>query len=191
MSKRYIKVGVNGNYIEDVLVDDEEATEDLDGDPITPDTHIETIPADGFILPKWNGSAWIEGGVYDLTAGKTSKAIAAQAEQERQLNLGFRVSIGQNEFVLSSDPGQRELLVLYTVSLLASVTFPTQGVRLITRTGDELTANQLQFQAAMTAWRARVKSLRDHYADILAAIRAASNQTQLAAIDVGAGWPAV
>lgn len=122
---------------------------------------------------------------------KRARIEQAQAEQERRLGFGFRVSVGQNAFILSSDPGQRELMNIYATSIAGGLTFPPSGIRLITRTGDELTANLVQFQMAFAAWRNRVKALRDHYADIVAAIRAADDSQALAAVDVTAGWPAV
>ena len=122
---------------------------------------------------------------------KIEKAMAAQAEQESRMGLGVRVTVGQNDYILSSDPGQRELILIYATSLAAGLTFPIAGIRLITRAGEELTANLVQFQLAFTAWRTRVKALRDHYADIVAAIRGASDETELAAIDISGGWPAV
>lgn len=54
----------NGNFVEDAFV---ESLIDTDGNPIP--TYIETPCPDGFYLPRWNDTQWVE--------GKTAEEIAA------------------------------------------------------------------------------------------------------------------
>ena len=52
------KVDDNGLFIEDCILEAFPTLEDG-----TPDTHfIETPVPQGFILPKWDGTQWVEGG---------------------------------------------------------------------------------------------------------------------------------
>ena len=50
---------VTGNFLEDVLFENHPTLEDGELDP----QYIEDAPAQGFYLPKWNGTEWVEGGV--------------------------------------------------------------------------------------------------------------------------------
>ena len=54
----------NGLFVEDTFV---ESLTDKDGNPIS--TYIETPCPNGFYLPRWDGTQWIE--------GKTAEEIAA------------------------------------------------------------------------------------------------------------------
>lgn len=192
--KRYIKINAaTGLYLTDAVVDDD-AVVDADGNPITPATHIEVAEEfvlEGFGRPRWSGSAWVEGSVFDLAGAKLDKYRAVQLEQEQRLGLGFRVTVGQTELILSSDSAQQQLLQSYATALALGVAYPVGGLRLIARDGTELTANVTQFQAAFAAWRSRLTALRTRYADVVQAIRAATTRAELAAIDITAGWPNV
>ena len=48
-----------GNFLEDVLFESHPTLEDGELDP----QYIEEAPAQGFYLPRWNGTEWVEGGV--------------------------------------------------------------------------------------------------------------------------------
>ena len=90
MLRRYIKIDGDGFYHSEVLVA-VAATVDLDGDPITPQTHIEDIPADGFVRPRRVTGAWVEGGTFDLVHAQQQKILDTQAELERRLGFGLRL----------------------------------------------------------------------------------------------------
>ena len=123
---------------------------------------------------------------------KRDQAEAAQREQQQRLGFGFRVTVGGNEFVLSSDPAQRERVQLLAVAFANGKSYPVAGVRLYRRDGDEITASTLiQFRAAVLALEARLEALSGHYGDLIQAIRAAPDAAALAAISVTAGWPPV
>ena len=48
-----------GNFLEDVLFESYPTLEDGELDP----QYIEDAPKQGFYLPRWNGTEWVEGGV--------------------------------------------------------------------------------------------------------------------------------
>lgn len=50
---------VTGNFLEDVLFDSHPTLEDGELDQ----QYIEDAPTQGFYLPRWNGTEWVEGGV--------------------------------------------------------------------------------------------------------------------------------
>jgi len=50
--RKVLKIDINGYFIEDVVLQDNETT---------PSGCIETPCPDGFYKPKWDGSKWIEG----------------------------------------------------------------------------------------------------------------------------------
>ena len=50
---------VTGNFLEDVLFESHPTLEDGELDP----QYIEEVPKQGFYLPCWNGTEWVEGGV--------------------------------------------------------------------------------------------------------------------------------
>ena len=50
---------VTGNFLEDVLFESHPTLEDGELDP----QYIEEAPKQGFYLPRWNGTEWVEGGV--------------------------------------------------------------------------------------------------------------------------------
>ena len=50
---------VTGNFLEDVLFESHPTLEDGELDP----QYIEEVPKQGFYLPRWNGTEWVEGGV--------------------------------------------------------------------------------------------------------------------------------
>lgn len=47
-----------GNFLEDVLFESHPTLEDGELDP----QYIEEVPKQGFYLPRWNGTEWVEGG---------------------------------------------------------------------------------------------------------------------------------
>ena len=49
---------VTGNFLEDVLF---ESRPTLEGGELDPQ-YIEEAPKQGFYLPRWNGTEWVEGG---------------------------------------------------------------------------------------------------------------------------------
>ena len=49
---------VTGNFLEDVLFESHPTLEDGELDP----QYIEDAPKQGFYLPRWNGTEWVEGG---------------------------------------------------------------------------------------------------------------------------------
>lgn len=51
--KKVIKVDINGLYLEDVILSDDE---------LTPTDCVEMSCPDGFYRPKWDGTRWVEGG---------------------------------------------------------------------------------------------------------------------------------
>jgi len=129
---------------------------------------------------------------------KLEKGMAAQAEQERHMGFGFRVTVGANEVILSSDAGQIEDIKLQVAELNAGIAWPASGIKMLARDGTEYQVTQPQFIAAFRAWRARVRALRDRYGELAQAIiAAAANEddavarAHLAEIDITAGWPAV
>lgn len=72
-----------GNFIEDVLLDSRPLLDGLDddGNVIYDPQYVETPVPQGFYLPKWNGTKWIEGGV------APDEIIAVQNLEERVQNL--------------------------------------------------------------------------------------------------------
>ena len=65
MEKHFVRViDENGFFVRDDFVD---SLTDENGKPIP--TYVETPCPDGFYLPKWNGTQWVE--------GKTAEEIAA------------------------------------------------------------------------------------------------------------------
>ena len=49
---------VTGNFLEDVLFESHPTLEDGELDP----QYIDEAPKQGFYLPRWNGTEWVEGG---------------------------------------------------------------------------------------------------------------------------------
>jgi len=70
-------IDTNGNFVEDAFV---ESLTDADGNPIP--TYIETPCPDGFYLPKWDGTQWIEGKTAEeIVAIQASVVVEKTAEQ--------------------------------------------------------------------------------------------------------------
>ena len=58
--KLFRKIDITtGNFLEDVLFKSHPTLEDGELDP----QYIEEAPKQGFYLPRWNGTEWVEGGV--------------------------------------------------------------------------------------------------------------------------------
>lgn len=117
---------------------------------------------------------------------------SAQREQQRRLGFGVRVTVGPAEFVLSSDQAQRERIAVIAAALANGKTYALAGVRLYRRDGEELSAATVaHFRAVVGALEDRLGALAEHYGDLVQLIRAAADASELAAVDVTAGWPAV
>ena len=67
-----------GNFLEDVLFESYPTLEDGELDP----QYIEDAPKQGFYLPRWNGTEWVEGGV-----------VPEPTEPEQQLSTIEEVAI--------------------------------------------------------------------------------------------------
>ena len=53
---------VTGNFIEDVLFESHPTVLDAEGNTILDAQFVEEAPQQGFYLPRWNGTEWVEGG---------------------------------------------------------------------------------------------------------------------------------
>ena len=51
-----------GNFIEDVLFESHPTVLDAEGNTILDAQYVEEAPKQGFYLPRWNGTEWVEGG---------------------------------------------------------------------------------------------------------------------------------
>ena len=51
-----------GNFIEDVLFELHPTVLDAEGNTILDAQFVEEAPQQGFYLPRWNGTEWVEGG---------------------------------------------------------------------------------------------------------------------------------
>ena len=68
----------NGFFVEDAFV---ESLTDVDGNPIS--TYIETPCPDGFYLPKWDGTQWVEGKTAEEIAAIKSNAVIEKTAEQR------------------------------------------------------------------------------------------------------------
>ena len=53
---------VTGNFIEDVIFESHPTVLDAEGNTILDAQFVEEAPQQGFYLPRWNGTEWVEGG---------------------------------------------------------------------------------------------------------------------------------
>ena len=53
---------VTGNFIEDVIFESHPTVLDAEGNTILDAQYVEEAPQQGFYLPRWNGTEWVEGG---------------------------------------------------------------------------------------------------------------------------------
>ena len=53
---------VTGNFIEDVLFESHPTVLDAEGNTVLDAQYVEEAPKQGFYLPRWNGTEWVEGG---------------------------------------------------------------------------------------------------------------------------------
>ena len=53
---------ITGNFIEDVIFESHPTVLDAEGNTILDAQYVEEAPAQGFYLPRWNGTEWEEGG---------------------------------------------------------------------------------------------------------------------------------
>ena len=61
--KLFRKIDVTtGNFIEDVLFESHPIVLDAEGNTILDAQFVEEAPQQGFYLPRWNGTEWVEGG---------------------------------------------------------------------------------------------------------------------------------
>ena len=68
----------NGFFVEDAFV---ESLTDVDGNPIS--TYIETPCPDGFYLPRWNDTQWVEGKTAEEIAAIKSNAVIEKTAEQR------------------------------------------------------------------------------------------------------------
>ena len=63
MVKLYRKIDpITGNFIEDVLFESHPTMLDAEGNTVLDAQYVEKAPKQGFYLPRWNGTEWVEGG---------------------------------------------------------------------------------------------------------------------------------
>lgn len=72
----------NGFFVEDAFV---ESLTDADGNPIP--TYIETPCPDGFYLPKWDGTQWIEGKTAEEIAVIKANVVVEKTSEQRISDL--------------------------------------------------------------------------------------------------------
>ena len=53
---------VTGDFIEDVLFESHPTMLDAEGNTVLDAQYVEEAPKQGFYLPCWNGTDWVEGG---------------------------------------------------------------------------------------------------------------------------------
>ena len=53
---------VTGDFIEDVLFESHPIVMDAEGNTVLDAQYVEEAPKQGFYLPRWNGTEWVEGG---------------------------------------------------------------------------------------------------------------------------------
>ena len=73
-----------GNFLEDVLFESHPTVLDAEGNTILDAQCVEEAPAQGFYLPRWNGTEWEEGGqAPEPTVPKlsTDEKLTQMAEQ--------------------------------------------------------------------------------------------------------------
>ena len=79
--KLYRKIDTTtGDFIKDLLFENHPTLEDGELDP----QYIEEVPTQGFYLPRWNGTEWVEGGqAPEQTAPQlsTDEKLTQMAEQ--------------------------------------------------------------------------------------------------------------
>ena len=62
--KLYRKIDpITGNFIEDVIFESHPTVLDAEGNTVLDAQYVEEAPKQGFYLPRWNGTEWVEGGV--------------------------------------------------------------------------------------------------------------------------------
>lgn len=61
--KLFRKIDITtGNFIEDVLFESHPTVLDAEGNTILDAQFVEEAPQQGFYLPRWTGTEWVEGG---------------------------------------------------------------------------------------------------------------------------------
>lgn len=61
--KLYRKIDpITGNFIEDVIFESHPTVLDAEGNTVLDAQYVEEAPKQGFYLPRWNGTEWVEGG---------------------------------------------------------------------------------------------------------------------------------
>ena len=53
---------ITGNFIEDVIFESHPTVLDAEGNTVLDAQYVEKAPKQGFYLPRWNGTEWVEGG---------------------------------------------------------------------------------------------------------------------------------
>ena len=73
-----------GNFLEDVLFKSHPTVLDAEGNTVLDAQYVEEAPKQGFYLPRWNGTEWVEGGqAPEPTAPQlsTDEKLTQMAEQ--------------------------------------------------------------------------------------------------------------
>ena len=61
--KLFRKIDITtGNFIEDVIFELHPTVLDAEGNTVLDAQYVEEAPKQGFYLPRWNGTEWVEGG---------------------------------------------------------------------------------------------------------------------------------
>lgn len=53
---------ITGNFIEDVIFESHPTVLDAEGNTVLDAQFVEEAPQQGFYLPRWTGTEWVEGG---------------------------------------------------------------------------------------------------------------------------------
>ena len=53
---------ITGNFIEDLIFESHPTMLDAEGNTVLDAQFVEEAPQQGFYLPRWNGTEWVEGG---------------------------------------------------------------------------------------------------------------------------------
>lgn len=192
---RYIKVDANGLYQKDIFASSGD-THDTDGDAILEATHV-LVPGgyklEGFAWPKWDGAAWIEGGIIDIEGVRDTYRRAVADRVSTIMAEGFVFS----QFTIRSLQSDREATLIQGLRL-ASGRLLHPDFRFITTDGAVFQPNAVQFVSVMAALEDRSIAVSKRSYQLIEAITAAASIADLRKINVadgtidGAGkWPAV
>ena len=82
---------ITGNFLEDVIFESHPTALDAEGNTVLDAQYVEEAPKQGFYLPRWNGTEWVEGG----TAPEPVPEPVPQAPSEAE-----RIEILENTLLL-------------------------------------------------------------------------------------------